>query len=163
MRKNIAFAGALAASSMLAASGAVAFAAPLPEAAPFEAPAVADKSADSQQASGNLTTVRGIFTFDQDKTLSSGQIRSVFASAVNALCAPTLEARHYEGARSIDVLVEGAQTMKATVEGMSRQGDNGVFIMGCACASNPAGGGAAVNAEVQGVSVGEVVSLAYAS
>lgn len=161
MRKSIAFAGTLAAAGLLAASGTTAFAAMAPEPSAMEAPAAS--AAESGAAVGTqAVAVKGVFAYDQDKTLSNGQIRSVFASAVNALCAPTLEADRYEGSRSIDVLVEGLQTMQATIDGLAHQSDTGTFIMGCACASNPAGGGAAANAEVQGVAVGEVMRLAYA-
>ena len=84
-------------------------------------------------------------------------------AAVNALCSPTVDNAAVAEAKPISVYVGQIETMHALVSEMSAESEMSPYIMGCACASNVAGGGAIVNADVQGVPLEEVMNQAMAA
>lgn len=150
------------AGSVLLASGAVAFAAPLANASE-QAPAAAEvaEAASQERADAvSAASVEGAFSYDQAVVTPAGDIAGVFMKAANAVCASLPD---YCVCMQRVVAVSGpAGAFEATVDDMATEDGAQSYIMGCACASNVAGGGAVANAEVSGVSLASVAALAGA-
>ena len=85
----------------------------------------------------SIKEVRGAFAFDQTTTVATASIVEVFNKAAATLCSAT-----------------------ATVDELSDEEGAQSYIIGCACATNAPGGGAIVNADVQGVPFASIVARA---
>lgn len=125
-----------------------------------EAPASASEAvevASDLDAASLEVAVEGSFTYDQNAVTSSETIRSTFAKATASVCAsmPTYAA---ECTCWSIALSSGDSELIATVSEMTGE-YAGTHIMGCACSSNIAGGGAIANAEVSGVSIEAIASM----
>lgn len=104
-----------------------------------------------------VNEVCGQFTFDQNALTSTSDIKGVFAQAAAVLC-NGLPAYLDTVAAPIQVSGENA-AFSATVEDMAADENAKSMIMGCACSSNVAGGGAIANAEVSGVAIESVYAM----
>lgn len=102
--------------------------------------------------------VEGTFSFSQDIVTSNGDIANVFQKAAATLCQAMPEYAAAGNAGSIEVNGPDA-SFAATVDEMAGDEDFG-SIVGCACATNGPGGGAIANAEVQGVALATIATLA---
>lgn len=104
------------------------------------------------------THVEGTFTFNQNEITSNQDIVSVFAKAAATLCQATPDYYAQEVAKKITICAHGAPVLESTVHELTEGNENDGFILACACASNAPGGGAAVNAEVQGVPLAAIAA-----
>ena len=107
-----------------------------------------------------VADVAGVFAFDQSAVTDNRDIASVFRSAAATLCT-SLPKYAVEGMGS-DTLVSGPADTYGIVVGDSAQSDGDTVMIGCVCASNVAGGGAAANARVTGVSLQSLATRAGA-
>ncbi|MEC4295895.1 hypothetical protein [Adlercreutzia shanghongiae] len=106
-----------------------------------------------------VARVEGTFSFNQNEVTSTHEIAGVFTKAAATLCQATPDYFAQEIADKITVCVHGTPALEATMQELSSEdGDKG-FVMACACASNAPGGGAAVNAEVQGIPLATIVEM----
>lgn len=127
-------------------------------------PALADSSIDveptadcpmqeesGKQSESAAVSVRGEFSYTQDAITTNEAIKGVFAKASSAVCAslPTYDLS-YTGLKTI--VKNGSIETIVCIEDML-DGEPSTQIVGCACSSNIAGGGAVANAEVSGMSV----------
>ena len=146
------------ASSALAGVG-TAVAAEAPEGV---APGVSQDAAAEQasQATGvSQANVSGDFAFSQDVVSSNATISGVFAKAANALCASMPDYAVRCACGNVVVVTGDGVSVQANVGELAEVEDAGGFIMGCSCATNVPGGGATVNAEVQGVALATLMGL----
>ena len=155
--------GAVAGSAVLAAGFALAGAAQVQPALASETDGAAvAAAAEGVQAGASGATqaraVEGEFAFDQAALTPTADISAVFAKAATALCAglPDYALTCACGAPIMVVGPDGA-TMQATVADLA-DGAEGSLVMGCSCATNAAGGGAIVNAQVSGASLASVLA-----
>lgn len=128
----------------------------------IDAPALAQENAvlaDEATAAASKVNVEGSFSFSQDAVTSTSDISSVFAKAAATLCQSMPE---YGAACLCDELIVNspAGALSATVSELADEEGAQSYVMGCACASNIAGGGAIANAEVSGVSIEALTALA---
>ena len=93
---------------------------------------------------------------------SNETIASVFAKAAATLCQTTADGYGVYTAQAIKVSVAGLPTMEATVAEMAEEEGADSYVLGCSCASNAPGGGAIANAEVSGVSLASLMTMAAA-
>lgn len=153
--KNVALIGAaaLVGTSAFVAAPALAFA---PESI-AECESVAENDLMMPDEAASMAHVKGAFSFDQDVVSSNESLRQVFAKAAAALC-EGLPA--YELANDGLILVSGPDGfLEMTVDDMAEDEGSSSYVMGCACSSNGAGGGAISNAEVSGVALESVARL----
>lgn len=155
--------GAVAGSAVLAAGFALAGAAQVQPALASEADgAVAAAAAEGAQAGAigavQVRAVEGDFAFDQVALTPTAGISAVFAKAATALCAG-LPDYALTCACGAPIMVAGPDgvVMQATVADLA-DGAEGSLVMGCACATNAAGGGAIMNAQVSGASLASVLA-----
>lgn len=118
-----------------------------------EAPAGVEAQA-AQAGAVKSQAVEGEFAFTQDAVTGMG----VFAKAAAAVCASIPDYAVECSCMQIAILSGDAQLI-ATVAEMMADGEAETHIMGCACSSNVAGGGAIGNAEVSGVSLASIASM----
>lgn len=171
--KNIKTAGALLGAGLLATAG-VAGAVPALAGEAFAdgAQAASSQAMDaveqvesgqrqaSQDGSVSVPAVEGAFSYDQAALTPSGDIAGVFAKAASAVCASLPD---YCACVQRAVAVSGpGGSFEAAVADMAGAEGAQSHVMGCACASNVAGGGAVANAEVSGVALASVAELAGA-
>lgn len=161
MKKAGALAGsAILASTALAGTLQPAFAADsdADAAQAVEAAVPQEASAVDSQAAGPQA-VRGSFAFTQEAVSGNATISAVFAKAAAALCAglPQYNLACLCGA---PIMVAGpdGSVAQATVEDLAADADGKTFIMGCACATNAAGGGAIANAQVNGIAIADILA-----
>lgn len=128
--------------------------------------------APAQQAAGEVevaaaitestapTRVEGTFSYDQSTVTPTAQMADVFAKAAAVLCQGMPQ---YEVMQPSDVIrvanLSVNEVCEATVEELADQTDVENLIIGCACSTNAAGGGAIANADVQGVTLAAAASL----
>ena len=86
----------------------------------------------------------------------------MFAKAAATLCQTTADGYGVYTAQAIKVSVAGLPTMEATVAEMAEEEGADSYVLGCSCASNAPGGGAIANAEVSGVSLASLMTMAAA-
>lgn len=135
-----------------AALPALAVAAP---AADDAAVAVAVEEA-SAVADAQPAPVQGTFTFTQDAVSSNHYIKDVFLKAATAVCAAMPE---YQAEGAIEVTGNG-YCFTATAEDFAADEERSApRILGCACASNGAGGGAMASASVSGATVAAIAAM----
>lgn len=145
--------GAIAGSALLASAGVLAV-----------APMVVDTNDTVALAAENATqteaeavAVEGTFSFTQNAVTSNAAIAGVFNKAAAAVCANMPE-YGVEVAKTIVVSYCNICGTEITVS----SDDEGSIIMGCACSSNAAGGGAVLNAEVSGMTLASILAMAGA-
>lgn len=157
-------AGALAGSAVLASAamaGALqpAFAADAGTVTPAVDAAASQEASGADLQAAGPQAVRGAFAFSQDVVSGNATISGVFAKAAAALCSglPQYNLACLCGA---PIMVAGpdGSVSQATVENLAADADGKTFSMGCACATNAAGGGAIVNAQVSGVAIADVLA-----
>lgn len=163
MKKETTKKWAAAAGSIVLASSALAgvgtavaaeVAADAPEAAAAEAAEGAQGAGAVKQA-----TVQGEFAYDQATVTPTATISAMFTKAAATLCATAPEyAQQCVVNCPIHVTGNGA-AMDATVADMAGEDGNKAMIMGCACSTNAAGGGAIMNAQAEGVAIATVVAM----
>lgn len=142
---------------VLAASG---MAATVPAAAqepPSQTVAQTSASQSAHAGKAALASVAGTFAFDQEAVSSNRTISSVFGKAASVLCA-SLPRYALDGqGRAICVSSPGA-SFGTALEDLAESGTTNITV-GCSCASNGTGGGAAINANVSGVPLALLASL----
>lgn len=119
------------------------------------APSATTTAFDSSAAPyQSVDEVRGAFSFDQSTTSSNDTISSCFAKAASVLCAKAVGGE-FSGTGAIVVGGDVGNPMIVNLEAIDPD-TKASNIIGCSCASNGAGGGAMINAEVEGVSIMEL-------
>ncbi len=107
--------------------------------------------------SATITSVSGIFNFEQEKVSSNRTISDVFGKAASVLCA-SLPRYAIDGqGRAVCVKSPGA-SFSAALSDLAENGKTNITV-GCSCASNAAGGGATINANVSGIPLALLASL----
>ena len=107
----------------------------------------------------SIKEVRGAFAFDQTTTVATASIVEVFNKAAATLCSAMPQ--YAMDAQGRPVCVKSPNTsFTATVDELSDEEGAQSYIIGCACATNAPGGGAIVNADVQGVPFASIVARA---
>ena len=149
MKTTVKNAGAVLGAAMMATAG-IAGAVP---AFADEAPAAAEAQA-VEAGAAEQKAVEGEFAFTQDAVTSMG----VFAKAAAAACASLPD--YAATCTCLQIAVaSGDVQLIATVQEMMVDDDVETHIMGCACSSNVADGGAVGNAEVSGVSLASLAAM----
>lgn len=136
-----------------------------PEQASVSAPDVVWTSveASAQTVDANMVavpSVQGEFSYSQTVITPNSRIAQVFQKATNALCQASREmtvAAPEDWTISVSGDVDNAY--EATLGELAAQ-DEQTTVMGCACAGNPAGGAAIINAEVTGVPLAYIIEQA---
>ena len=137
-----------------------------PEQASASAPDVVWTSveASAQTVDANMVavpSVQGEFSYSQTVITPNSRIAQVFQKATNALCQASREmtvAAPEDWTISVSGDVDNAY--EATLGELAAQ-DEQTTVMGCACAGNPAGGAAIINAEVTGVPLASIIEQAH--
>lgn len=145
----------LLSSGMLAAAPAIMGAMPQTEAAV----AVSAQAEEAYGASESVRAVEGQFSYDQGIVTPNETIFSTFVKAAATLCQSASPEEAAAIAQAIQVRCPSGDRFESTVQDMAGEEDAQSYLIGCSCASNTAGGGAIVNAEVSGVSLASVVAL----
>lgn len=104
-----------------------------------------------------IADVEGTFSYNQSTLTSAETISKVFNKAAAALCQslPGYEARSAGTTFSVNGNAESGYVVEQVD---SEKGDAvSKFVMACVCATNMAGGGAAVNVEAEGVPLSSIV------
>ena len=123
--------------------------------------AATGETAVQGQAQGvRVANVQGSFSFDQTTVSENSVIANIFQKATAALCSSLPDYDVREADRTIAVGGDVSQEFEATVDDMAEAEGAESYTIGCACASNVPGGGAIVNAEVEGVALESVLALA---
>lgn len=159
MNANVGKATALAGSIVIIGVGACAT-------VPSLVVSTSEQPVDVQEATGqavgastvSVRSVEGSFSYDQNVVTSNASISKTFAKAAAVLC----ESLPRYGAAPMAAITVGADGgwFSATVEEMADDEGAQGRVLGCACASNVAGGGAIANAEVSGASFESIAHLA---
>lgn len=152
-------AAALAGSALIAGVGVLAIAPSMVDVMPDQQAVAAEAPAAASQA-GGVTAVRnvqGSFSFDQNVVSSNSSISQIFSKAASSLC----ESLATYGAIKADAITvaAGGNSLSATVDEMADEDGATSFLMGCACSSNVAGGGAVMNAHASGVTLESVAKM----
>lgn len=117
----------------------------------------------SQHVSTNereVARVEGAFAFTQNDLTPNTVIASVFNKGAAALCDAATELTVSAPTDwSIAVTGDVAHPFEATIEQLASE-DATSTVMGCACASNGAGGLAAINAKIDGIPLAAVIDQA---
>lgn len=150
--------GAILGTALLVGAAGAAFAPAIGTDAPA---AFAQESAQAVAAKGatvGTERLEGSFTYNQDVVSSSAQIRGIFCKAAATLCASLPQ---YGTTTCGSMLVSGPNG--PVFDGVLGQGDSddsaSSHIIGCSCATNAAGGGAIVNANVSGTAVATLAAM----
>lgn len=117
----------------------------------------------TSQASGivRVANVQGLFAFDQTTATPNERIADVFQKASATLCGASTElAVTAPDDWGITVSGDVANPYTATLGELAQSDGTQTQLMGCSCASNPAGGRAVVNADVSGVSLAALIERA---
>ena len=147
---------------LLASMGATAMAA-APQAASAEEGQALEWEADQGATKVQEKTVEGTFSFSQEAVTPTDVIRKGFAQIPRHLCGSdpaaleTSDMDANDWSLTVGGDVENAYT--ATLGELSEEG-SAQLVMGCTCAGNPAVGQASVNADVLGVRMAHIASLA---
>lgn len=156
--------GAAASSLLLLSSAALAAAPAVMDITADAAPAGAvERAAEAKAAeAAGVQEVVGQFSYDQGVVTSNETIASVFAKAAATLCQTTADGYGIYTAQAIQVSVAGVPALEATVAEMAEEEGADSYMIGCSCASNLPGGGAIANAEVSGISLASLATMAGA-
>lgn len=157
MKKSVQVAGSLVGAGMMVVAGAsAAIAVPVDQADAANVEAVSQEALCTD-ATVESVAVEGSFAYTQDTVTDSASIAGAFRTATNAVCSSL---PNYGAIFAAIAVSNGSgDSFEANVEELSEEcGES--HIMGCSCASNVAGGGAIINAEVTGVPVASLASMA---
>ena len=163
MKTNAKKWGAVAGSVVLASSAlaGVGTAVAVEAADDATAAAVAQEQAGTAAVTGAMAKdqVAGEFAYDQAVVTPTGTIAGMFNKAAAALCttAPAY-AQQCMAACVLHVSGNGA-SFDATVADMAGEEGAQSMLMGCACSTNAAGGGAIMNANAEGVAIQTVLAM----
>ena len=130
-----------------------------------DAGAVAAVECESESALTGVASVRevqGAFAFTQDAITSNEALSGVFQKAAAQLCVAIPDYAATTVARAILVQGPSADAFEATLSELDGEDATESRVMACACATNLPGGGAMANAEVSGVTLEALASLASA-
>ncbi|ACV22697.1 Oxidoreductase molybdopterin binding domain [Slackia heliotrinireducens] len=114
----------------------------------------------------SLSTVEGIFSFNQDQLSSIEEIRLALGTVPEYLCGPQgVEAAPQQlGQASVtNILVSGNVDQQIAVDLTDTKQNKITVVMGCSCAGNLAGGRGTANAEITGVKVTDLMEQAGAA
>ena len=154
MRIESKTAAAAASAVMLAGMGLTplaAMAAPVESAQGDGQAVVSSAEASVRENGAKPDRALGSFSYTQDALTPVNAISDVFAKSAAVLC-QSLPAYGAESSVTAIVLTApDAPAVQGTVERLGGASAYGAVTMGCACATNGAGGGAIANARVQGV------------
>lgn len=150
---------AIGVAALVSGGATVAFATPVSDVQPSVAEVPSQDGTVSASAAVRSSAVEGEFTFDQAVVSSNATIAGVFAKAASTLCASVPDYAVRCACGNVIVVSGGEESVQASVADLVEAEGSSTYIMGCACASNVAGGGAAVNAEVQGVALATLLGL----
>ncbi len=159
--------GAIVGAAALATSG-TAFAAPLindAAQANDNANAAAETQTEASAYAADLvqvSDVQGEFSFNQNAVTPNGQIATMFATAVSSMCSAMPDYITASVNWNVSVTNNGQEVINATVDEMAEKEGATSYVMACSCASNLAGGGAIANAEVSGITIESLATLAGA-
>ena len=160
---NMKVAGVASAAILLAGSGAAAVAAPAVAApvADNAAVAAADSVAAATAAGKSVASpIDGAFLFSQEMTTTNDVVRAVFTKASAVLCSSLPQ--YSVAASGEPVLVTGPDgSVLGTVDELAADEESTVLV-GCACASNTAGGGAIANVGVSGTTLAALIAAVNA-
>lgn len=109
-----------------------------------------------------VANVVGTFSYDQNVITPTSTIASAFQKGAATLCASLPSYGTMNSAPSVKVEGTVSNSFEATVDEMASDENAQSYVIGCACASNLAGGGAIANAEVSGVTIESVAEMAGA-
>lgn len=126
-----------------------------------DVPQAAAEAAEGAQGAGAVkqATVQGDFAYDQATVTPTATISTMFTKAAATLCTTAPEyAQQCVANCPIHVTGNGA-ALDATVADMAGEDGAKSMIMGCACSTNAAGGGAIMNANAEGVAIATVVAM----
>lgn len=154
--------GALTSLTLVAGAGAVvASTAVQAEAATETQAAVAVENGFQGESSlASAPIENGVFAYSQTALSSNKTIAEVFCKAAATLCAslPDYGGSYVQSAITVSGNADNA--FSATVDEMADREGAAKHVMACSCASNVPGGGAIANAEVEGVSLESVATMA---
>lgn len=125
------------------------------------APHAIDCAAENDVAAQDETApvVQGTFSYDQGATSSNQTISDMFRKAAAVLCT-AMPQYGIDAVNAITVTGPDGASFAATVDEMATDEDATAYTIACACASNVAGGGAIINADVVGVSLASLAAMA---
>ena len=150
--------GAILGTALLVGAAGAAFAPAIGTDAPAAFAQESGQAVAAKGATAGTERLEGSFTYNQDVVSSSAQIRGIFCKAAATLCASLPQ---YGNATCGSMLVSGPNG--PVFDGMLGQGDSddsaSSHIIGCSCATNAAGGGAIVNANVSGTAVATLAAM----
>lgn len=161
MKKNTSKKWAAVAGSVVLASSALAGVGTALAVEADGATGVAAEAATDAQAAGAVkaAAVEGDFAYNQAAVTPTATISSTFTKAAATLCVAAPEyAQQCVVNCPIHVTGNGA-AMDATVADMAGEEGAQSTLMGCACATNAAGGGAIMNAQAEGVAIQTVLAI----
>lgn len=105
-----------------------------------------------------VKAVSGTFAYDQAATTPNATISTLFTKAAATLCASLPDYGMTQ--MSIALSVTGPNGFySGTVADAAESEGAASTLMGCACATNTAGGGAIMNAQAQGVALATLAAL----
>ena len=119
----------------------------------------------SQYASTNVndvvvSNVQGFFGWTQEQITSNDVIAQLFNRST--ICGRAYEPTQQDASTwNIEVKGDVQNAFTESLGELQQDGANARSVMTCACASNTAGGSAIVNAEVQGVSMSDLIIKAH--
>lgn len=99
--------------------------------------------------------VQGEFTYTQNQLSDM----SVFKKAAATLCADLPKYALETSSSSIELIIRGTNEIVASIGDVAEAEGSIQTVMGCACSSNIAGGGAIGNAEVEGVAIENIYAM----
>lgn len=117
-------------------------------------------AAVEQTAGKQAVKVQGDFSFTQNALTPNELIKAVFQKAAAVLCNQESELTVAEAADWAITVSGDVQNSYTATLGELAEEDEEAVIMGCTCVSNGAGGPAAINAEVTGVPLAEIIARA---
>lgn len=127
------------------------------------APQAIDRAAESGVPAQDevAPVVQGTFSYDQGATSSNQTISDMFCKAAAVLCT-AMPQYGINAVNAITVTGPDGTSFAATVNEMAADEDATAYTIACACASNVAGGGAIINANVAGISLASLAAMAGA-
>lgn len=112
--------------------------------------------ANASESVDSKSEVTGVFAYNQERASSNDQISATFGKASAALCGNKSAFAELTG-EAMGAMAQYLQPKTALILAQSRSVEGDDFqLMSCVCATNAAGGGAAMQAHVSGRSVASI-------
>ena len=126
-----------------------------------DVPQAAAEAAEGAQGAGAVkqAAVQGEFAYDQAVVTSTASITGMFNKAAATLCAAAPAYDQQCVAANCLHGTGNCTAFDAAVADLAGEDDAKSMIIGCACSTNVAGGGAIVNAEAEGVAIQTVLAM----